>query len=137
MKNKKRIIITIGLLILLVSLCFLGLKNTGEGKKNIPTIKTKSLMDHEEYKDINVDNIKKIVINKYTEGGLKEEEITTKEGIIKTYSYLRSINLGKKVKTACDDNTTIYEIELTDNNTKKIEIECDWVIIKNIRYKIK
>ena len=47
------------------------------------------------------------------------------------------MKIGRKTDMACDDNTTIYVFTLTDETKLSLEIECDWVVINNIRYILK
>ncbi len=94
-------------------------------------------MEYEEYKVITPDNIQKIDINKYTEGGNIITIVDKQEDIQSTYNSLSKINIGKETEQACEDNTTAYVFTLKDGKTISIEIECDWVIIKNKHYMIK
>ena len=138
MKQSKAILIVPGCIILIV-LVLLLVFNTqnNDNPKQSSKIETQSLMDYEEYKSINNDNINKITIIRYTEAGQDEKIITDKTEITSIYNYLKSINIGKETKMACEDNTTIYKIELNNKKEQTIEIECDWVIINNKRFSIK
>ncbi len=95
------------------------------------------LMEYEEYKVITPDNIQKIDINRYTEGGNSVTTLDKQEDIQSTYNSLSKIKIGKETEQACEDNTTGYVFTLKDGKTISIQIECDWVIIKNKHYMIK
>ena len=95
------------------------------------------LFHNANYKEIDENNIVNIEVSKYTEGGLDSYVVTDKEELDNLYSYLSNIKIGEETDMACDDNTTIYTINLNDNSNKKVEIECDWIIINNKRYIIK
>lgn len=95
------------------------------------------LFHNANYKEIDKNNIVNIEVSKYTEGGLDSYVVTDKEELDNLYSYLSNIKIGEETHMACDDNTTIYTINLKDNSNKKVEIECDWIIIDNKRYIIK
>lgn len=106
-------------------------------KPNVDNRNNVYLMDYGDYKRINVSNIKKVTVIRYTEAGDDSKTISDSEGIERTYSYLRSIKLGKETKKTCEDNTIVYNFELDDGFKASIVIECDWVIIKDKRYIIK
>lgn len=95
------------------------------------------LMQFSDFKNIVIDKIKSIDLIKYTEAGRSEENITDKEEIKKIYNSLKSKKVGNEVTTACEDNTTIYTFNMSDNKKINVEIECDWLVIGNKRYEIK
>ena len=95
-----------------------------------------SLMDYGDYKNITEDNIKQIEIIKYTEAG-SNTTLVDENSIIGVYNKLKKMKIGRKTDMACDDNTTIYVFTLTDETKLSLEIECDWVVIDNIRYILK
>ena len=94
------------------------------------------LMDYGDYKNITEDNIKQIEIIKYTEAG-SNTTLVDENSIIGVYNKLKKMKIGRKTDMACDDNTTIYVFTLTDETKLSLEIECDWVVIDNIRYILK
>ena len=116
------IIIIIGLIIIFIN------KNNYDN--------TKPLLEKEEYKNIKIEKIKKITVMKYLESGTESVEETEPKDIKATYKYLQSLRIGKESKSACDDNTTVYIIEL-DGDVVSVEIECNNVVINNKRYQIK
>lgn len=93
-----------------------------------------TIMSHEKYKDIIIDDIESIEYIRYTEGGSDSRLIEDKEEIIKTYNYLNSKRIGKETDQACEDNTKVYKFNLSSSPSISIEIECDWIIIGNERY---
>lgn len=95
-----------------------------------------SLMDYGDYKNVTKDNIKQIEIIKYTEAG-SNTTLVDENSIIGVYNKLKKMKIGRKTDMACDDNTTIYVFTLTDETKLSLEIECDWVVIDNIRYILK
>ena len=122
---KKKIILN---LLIIITLSIL----TGCNKSDEST----SLMDYGDYKNITEDNIKQIEIIKYTEAG-SNTTLVDENSIIGVYNKLKKMKIGRKTDMACDDNTTIYVFTLTDETKLSLEIECDWVVIDNIRYILK
>ena len=122
---KKKIILN---LLIIITLSIL----TGCNKSDEST----SLMDYGDYKNITEDNIKQIEIIKYTEAGVNTT-LVDENSIISVYNKLKKMKIGRKTDMACDDNTTIYVFTLTDETKLSLEIECDWVVIDNIRYILK
>ena len=122
---KKKIILN---LLIIITLSIL----TGCNKSDEST----SLMDYGNYKNITEDNIKQIEIIKYTEAGVNTT-LVDENSIISVYNKLKKMKIGRKTEMSCDDNTTIYVFTLTDETKLSLEIECDWVVIDNIRYILK
>ena len=122
---KKKIILN---LLIIITLSIL----TGCNKSDEST----SLMDYGDYKNITEDNIKQIEIIKYTEAGVNTT-LVDENSIISVYNKLKKMKIGRKTEMSCDDNTTIYVFTLTDETKLSLEIECDWVVIDNIRYILK
>lgn len=122
---KKKIILN---LLIIITLSIL----TGCNKSDEST----SLMDYGDYKNITEDNIKQIEIIKYTEAGVNTT-LVDENSIISVYNKLKKMKIGRKTEMSCDDNTTIYVFTLTDETKMSLEIECDWVVIDNIRYILK
>ena len=122
---KKKIILN---LLIIITLSIL----TGCNKSDEST----SLMDYGDYKNVTKDNIKQIEIIKYTEAG-SNTTLVDENSIIGVYNKLKKMKIGRKTDMACDDNTTIYVFTLTDETKMSLEIECDWVVIDNIRYILK
>ena len=122
---KKKIILN---LLIIITLSIL----TGCNKSDEST----SLMDYGDYKNVTKDNIKQIEIIKYTEAGANTT-VVDENSIISVYKKLKKMKIGRKTNMSCDDNTTIYVFTLTDETKLSLEIECDWVVIDNIRYILK
>ena len=122
---KKKIILN---LLIIITLSIL----TGCNKSDEST----SLMDYGDYKNVTKDNIKQIEIIKYTEAG-SNTTLVDENSIIGVYNKLKKMKIGRKTDMACDDNTTIYVFTLTDETKLSLEIECDWVVIENIKYILK
>ena len=122
---KKKIILN---LLIIITLSIL----TGCNKSDEST----SLMYYGDYKNVTKDNIKQIEIIKYTEAG-SNTTLVDENSIIGAYNKLKKMKIGRKTDMACDDNTTIYVFTLTDETKLSLEIECDWVVIDNIRYILK
>ncbi len=122
---KKKIILN---LLIIITLSIL----TGCNKSDEST----SLMDYGDYKNITEDNIKQIEIIKYTEAGVNTT-LVDENSIISVYNKLKKMKIGRKTEMSCDDNTTIYVFTLTDETKLSLEIECDWVVIDNIKYILK
>ena len=122
---KKKIILN---LLIIITLSIL----TGCNKSDEST----SLMDYGDYKNVTKDNIKQIEIIKYTEAGVNTT-LVDENSIISVYNKLKKMKIGRKTEMSCDDNTTIYVFTLTDETKLSLEIECDWVVIDNIRYILK
>ena len=122
---KKKIILN---LLIIITLSIL----TGCNKSDEST----SLMDYGDYKNITEDSIKQIEIIKYTEAGVNTT-LVDENSIISVYNKLKKMKIGRKTEMSCDDNTTIYVFTLTDETKLSLEIECDWVVIDNIKYILK
>ena len=122
---KKKIILN---LLIIITLSIL----TGCNKSDEST----SLMDYGDYKNVTKDNIKQIEIIKYTEAG-SNTTLVDENSIISVYNKLKKMKIGRKTEMSCDDNTTIYVFTLVDETKLSLEIECDWVVIDNIRYILK
>lgn len=122
---KKKIILN---LLIIITLSIL----TGCNKSDEST----SLMDYGDYKNITEDNIKQIEIIKYTEAGVNTT-LVDENSIISVYNKLKKMKIGRKTEMSCDDNTTIYVFTLTDETKLSLEIECDWVVIDNVKYILK
>ena len=122
---KKKIILN---LLIIITLSIL----TGCNKSDEST----SLMDYGNYKNITEDNIKQIEIIKYTEAGVNTT-LVDENSIISVYNKLKKMKIGRKTEMSCDDNTTIYVFTLADETKLSLEIECDWVVIDNIKYILK
>ena len=95
------------------------------------------LFDNENYKDFNIDNVSKIKVQKYTEGGMDTSEITDKGRILEIYNEWKDVKITDKTDKACEDNTTIYTFIMNDGKEYKIEIECEWLVIGKDRYDYK
>lgn len=95
------------------------------------------LLDYDDYKDIQVDNIDYIEVIRYTEGGDSPKTVTNRTEIENIYDSLSKVKIKGRTNMACEDNTTVYAIHLENGEKKVIEFECDWVIIKGKRYRIR
>lgn len=126
---KKKLII---ILVLSIIIFFLVYKLTSKPEQ----AKENYLKDNKEYNDIDSNNIVSIEVNKYSEAGVDSNLIIDKNEIKKMYNRLSNIKYGEETDMACDDNSTIYTINFNDDSKKKIEIECDWIIIGKKRYMI-
>ena len=134
--NQKNLLFIVGMavpiiIMIIVLTYFNNLSAPTKEDKIEPTL----LFEMPQYKDKKLDNITKIEVNKYTVGGLIPEVIEDKEEINKTMYSLLNMKLGEETNQSCEDNTTIYIIT-TEDETIKIEKECDWVIIGEKRYLI-
>lgn len=135
--NQKNMLFIIGMavpiiIMIIVLSYFNNLSKPTEEDKPKNTV---LLFEMPQYKDKKIDNITKIEINKYTEGGLITNTVEDKDEIDRIMYSLLNMKLGEETQAACEDNTTIYVIT-TPDETIKVEIECDWVIIGSKRYLI-
>ena len=126
--TKKIVIIIPILLILLFLISQIEIKQ----EIHINEINIK-LFDHNYYKELKIEDVNKIEISKYTEGGVETKEITDEDEIINTYNSFKNIILIEETQMACEDNTTIYKF-ITNDKEYKIEKECNWFVINNKRY---
>lgn len=134
---KKNGFIIIGIIIILV-LVFTIIKVSDKPKGTPNTdIKDQSVLDHDYYKGLTLENVTSVTIIKATVAGVTEKEYNSKKDIKRYYNYWKNKKLGKKVKYSCEDNTTTYVFNLENNATIAIEKECDWIVINNERYLIK
>ena len=126
---KKKVII---ILIVLVIIFFIVYKLTSAPIK----VKTEYLKDNKEYKNVKISDIKDIHINTYTESGLSSNIVTDKKEIKELYNKLINTKYGEETDQACEDNSTIYIVNLKNGKYETITIECDWIIIGEKRYMI-
>lgn len=132
--NKKVITVIIVIAVLLVGfISYKILTKEGSNMDNEPTM-NKGIFEFEEYEGLDVQNVVKLEINKYTEGGNIPREIEDHDEILSTYNDLFRIRLIKECDMACEDNTTVYIFTMKDGKQYKVEKECDWFIIGNKRY---
>lgn len=124
---KKKILIC--LIVVICLFIFVGCQNKKE--------ETKTIRDFNYFKNINVDDIEKVEIIKYTEAGDNHKEITDLQEIKNTYSMINNIKIGEETDMACEDNATVYIFSLKNSKKVSIEIECDWIILNGKRYIIK
>ena len=94
------------------------------------------LFDFDNYKNIKLDDINKIVKIRYTVAGDAREDITDKSEISTLYNSLKNLKIGEETERACEDNTTVYKFIMNDGNSYSIEIECDWFVIGKKHYNI-
>ncbi|MBQ3298049.1 MAG: hypothetical protein IJG97_04495 [Bacilli bacterium] len=130
--------IYIGLILILSIVLLSGCGSTKEKKENLKKIpKEISVLDHEYYKGLTLEDIISVTVIRYTEGGDEEKTYTETEEIEKNYNYWKTKKLGKETTQTCEDNTTVYIFKLKDNASISIEKECDWIVIQDKRYLIK
>ena len=128
----------VALIILIGSIFISGCSDTKEVKKKVtPKEIAKSILDHEYYKGLTLEDVTSVTIIKETEAGIDEKTYEDEKDIEKNYNYWKNKKLGEKTNKSCDDNTTTYVFNLKDNATISIAKECDWVVINNERYLIK
>ena len=126
--TKKIVIIIPILLILLFLISQIEIKQ----EIHINEINIK-LLDHNYYKELKIEDVNKIEISKYTEGGVETKEITDEDEILNNNNSFKNIILTEETQMACEDNTTIYKFIFNDKEYK-IEKECNWFVINNKRY---
>ena len=126
----KKIILSLSLFIILLSG---GIYVCAD---EFPNLNNTYLMDYDDYKKITPYNIKSLQIIRYTEAGMSVKNIEDINQINGIYNYLKSIMIKRETKYSCEDNTTVYSFELSDNSKVRIEIECNWVVIKRKNYDI-
>ncbi len=130
--------IYIGLILILSIVLLSGCGSTKEKKENPKKIpKEISVLDHEYYKGLTLEDIISVTVIRYTEGGDEEKTYTETGEIEKNYNYWKNKKLGKETTQSCEDNTTVYIFKLKDNASISIEKECDWIVIQDKRYLIK
>ena len=134
---KKKIYLVLIIVLLLVTACSLSTTSTDNKKDTKPKTTEKSVLDHEYYKGLTLEDIVSVEKVFYGEGGEETESFTEQEDIERIYNMWKNTKLGKETNQACEDNTTVYIFKLKDNATISIEKECDWVVINNKRYLIK
>ena len=121
----------IGIIIILIAVfLFLFLFHKKEEEHSIP------LFELEEYNHIQLDDIKQIDIVSYTEGGAESVLEDDFDSFQRTFNRLSQVRVGNETNMACEDNTTVYIIQLKDDTEVSIEIECDWLVIDGKRYEI-
>jgi len=139
MKNKYIIIILIIITIISITIDFVlfkGFNNNSDEKKNEQQNIPEYLLDFKDYKNITLKDILSIKEKRYTVAGLLEEEYSDAETIESIYNMLKIVKIGNETKMGCDDNTTIYIINMNNNENYKVEFECNVLIYNNERYEI-
>ena len=142
-KRNIMVILAVILSIVLVTALFIVFSNKNEDKNNedkIPNTKFVEtyLMEFEDYKNVNLDDIESIEIIRYTVAGdNRQPTITDSDEIKNIYNSLSKIKLVEETKMRCEDNTTVYVFHLKDNSKVSIEFECNWLVTRNKRYLIK
>ena len=143
MKKKMYIaLIIIAVFALIVGIYKITANDTEPKENKEPTTKKtpttgKSVLDHDYYKGLSLEDIVSIEVVFYGEGGEQSKTYTEQDDIERIYNGWKNTKLGKETQQACEDNTTVYIFKLKDNATISIEKECDWVIINKKRYLIK
>ncbi len=94
------------------------------------------LFELDEYKDISLDNIVSIEKVRFTEGGDNREIYNDQSDINSIYNSLKETKLGSKTDLTCEDNTTVYILNMSDGTKKTIEFECEVLVLKDKRLKI-
>lgn len=130
----KKTIIVLTLLLVITGCSVFSKKTVEKIEKKV--VEYVSLMNFDNFKDIVLDKIESIDYTRLTEAGQDIKKIIDKEEIKSIYNELKKKQVGKEVKTSCDDNTTIYTFNMGSKKTS-IEIECDWIVVGNKRYEIK
>ena len=95
------------------------------------------LFEHENYKNLKVQDIGYIEELTYTVSGIDTIKYDDSTKIQNTFDELQRIKIGKISKQSCDDNTIIYNLHLKDDTTVSIEMECNFIIIDGISYEIR
>ena len=131
--NKKLIICVF---ILLMTITFVGCKKEEPKEDTPPVVKSTPLMEMDQYKDLNIDDVVSLDTIKYTEGGDNRETTTDKEEILARYNNLKNVTIGEETDRACEDNTTVYTFHTKDGNKYTFEFECSWLVVGNKRYNI-
>lgn len=91
------------------------------------------LMNYNDYKDIDVDNVTSLEIVKYLEDGVSNVTIDNYDDIIKIYNDLNKYYIGNETNRTCEDSTVIYKF-IQDDKIISIKIECnDVLVLDNIR----
>ncbi len=121
--------------IFMVTILLVGCKKEEE-VLTPPTMKTRLLIELDEYKDLKVEDVVSLEIVKYTEGGDQRETITDTEEINRIFNNLSKTKIGEETKRACEDNTTVYNFNTKDGKKYSIEFECQWLVLGNKRYSI-
>ena len=101
----------------------------------------KRLLEYGEYSKIKEDNISHIQIIYTIPNGEVVKEISDEKRIGEEYRYLRSKKLAGRTLRSCK-NTLDYikaehVIDLKNGKQLSIKLECNTVIIKNKRYRLK
>ena len=107
-------------------------------KENIDNhpVTDKPIMELEKYQDFDIDRVSSLSILKYTEAGLNEEKITDLNTIKTEFNLIKKYRVIGEDKSACDDNTTIYQFNMQDGSKVEFEFECNWLVIGDKRYEI-
>ena len=129
--NNKKVLFSI----LIIVLCIFFIIISVFKKEEPVEIRTKLLKDFEYYQKIDIDNINNLTISTYTEAGGETENIEDKEEIKSLYNRLGNIKVSSETTISCEDNSKIYNF-FGDDETYRIEVECEALIFNNKRYLI-
>ena len=129
LKNKIIILIVVVAVVLTCVLLF-SLKIKPVKVEGVP------YFDFINQKELNVNDIESIDYIRYTEGGDNSVTYTDNDKINSLYNVIKNTKIGEETNRACEDNTTVYILNMKDGSKYKVEYECDWVVIGNKRYEI-
>lgn len=111
-------------------------KKENVSKKDDKPVEYQSILEYGDYKEIKLENIVSIQKIRFTVAGDNRVEFTEKDEIENFYNSIKILKIGEETDRACEDNTTVYKVNLKDGKSISIEIECDWFVIKGKRYNI-
>ena len=94
------------------------------------------LSEFEEFKQIVFENIEKVEIAYYREGGDSHDVYTETDDIRRIYNSIGSIKLGRESGMSCEDNSDVFIFYLTDGTHVSFEKECDVLVFNKKKYEI-
>ena len=134
MSKKVKFAITSAVIIMCLLLGFLALFKVEVKEKEEDYTELFTFLNIEK---LSLNDIKDIEYIRYTEGGDNTKKITEKSDILRIYNQLNDTLVGEETTKACEDNTTVYKLNLNNGKSYTVEIECDWLVSGGKHYKIK
>ena len=108
-------------------------------KKDISKEKYKyiSLMNFDDYKNIDIESVESIEIKKYQKDKFHSSRIKNYDKIRYIYDKLGNKMVGKEVYDTCNKKSTFYVFYMKGDYSFTIEIGCGLLIINDKNYKLK
>ena len=132
----RKVLLIIAFIVIITGCSKEEIKNKIKENVDNNSIVTKSIMELEKYQNFDINKVSSLSILKYTEAGIDEEKITDLNRITAEFNFIKKYRIIGETKSACDDNTTIYQFNMQDGSKLDFEFECNWLVIGNKHYEV-